>query len=1361
MMYKKNNNNINKGNKRPRIKIKDFYKIYENREINENNKSSKRNELNENKNKNKYKNIYNNNNFNSFSDNNNSNRNKSGPKLNNDNNDNRENVSDENLNESNNNYFIDLNSKNSNQSYNSKNIKIYMNNFYPNNNILNSSNSGKKSNDINSNNEVNNKNNYDYNGDNFIFTRITPNFVNKSNEEIENDSSIPYLNQTKYNSKTNKTSSYMDKKILNNSNNIYIKNKSPYGRYIYHNKKRIVNIINNNEVNFPDSLYHKNINNYENYIEGSPRIYRNQKANEIDDKKKIYFILKNGIKLKLDKNEENDYIDLLTIDEINNLEKIQSKKLVGKAILPFQDNQTNNLNKLSLERNIFRNDNIEINDNWQKRNNYFLEKQFDDNGKIKIIGKKRENKIRNKNRSNKSYDNMIFNRKTGLNKRKRNNRRNNSPDIIDEDIRDKKGTPIKKEDDKGGIVVLYPNYLKSKKSTEINEDNKDIIFTIVYLQRWWKKIYYNYIKKIIIIQKIFKRYYFRKKNNKIIHDIDNDNDNCYKILKINNCYITKAYYKLTYNKTKKFRDYSNRKNSNEFPLKSDRIANEIVVTPNKNLNDSNNESSSKEKKNINNFNDLNNNINNNAHMSSNIEQSFQNKKHRYTGSKLTPMTINNILLNECEIRYETNHYTFLKKCQLRRPRFVKDDDDEEKSERPLTCEIMRKINTNLNSKNVTPDTNRNKKIITNNSLEKINLLNIEFINEKKNKKNQKSFFNNNDHKNFNKNNSKDNNRNSKMNLNNNINIKYKNNQVYDKGDKNGNSIKSSNLTGSNYNNLNINNNTNNNNSNNTKNNNDINNGSSYNKNSIDFDDINSQNLDNIKTFKTIYSKKNSEDLINNNFDLNKIRTISTVDNNKSNNISKNSQLNDNNININKNSIESNNHFQNSINNNSNNSSKLKNKNDKNINEKTSKNGISNDDDINQQKENENLEKIILIQRNIRKFLQKRKPSIIKVKRTSLQSKKSTKKSKNLKKNDLHGTSSFTNSKFHLNSKKNSYKSNKKVSFKDSSKGIENSFSNLEYSHSSEQNNDPDDDDNEIGRKNNDTDSLKSISINKDFLESIRNNGSSVNNSIFLKNSVYSINSIDNNIRKYLNNFNSNYDSNIDKSKTNSIYEDSNYLINPNGKINNRISKINSSSLKSIKYKYNKIYYEEYLKFLLKENYICYAASQLKNMGMYYKYYKLIYILKMIEQRIIKVVHQFVFFIIKGVKNDNKTNIFFNVLKIYIKNINIVISENNNITKLLKDEIEYYSKVYQKYKYVPYIRPNDENKLINCQLFNKDDEFNELINFVCSYLNFEKQLKNISSELVKSYIGKNPLKNYNIFAITRYIDSLYNNVIAFK
>ena len=1363
MMYKKNNNDINKGNKRPRIKIKDFYKIYEKREINENNKSSKRNELTENRNKNINKNVYNNNNFNSFSDNNNSNINKSVPKLNNDINDNRENINEDNLNDNknnNNDYFVDLNSKNSNQSYNSKNIKIYMNNNFSNNNILNSSNQGIISNEKNSKNEVYNKNNYDYNGDNCIFTRITPNFANKSNEEFGNDSSIPYLDQNQYNSKINKkNNSYMNKKKLNNSNNIYVRNKSPYGRYIYHNKKRIINIINNNEVNFPESYSQKNDNSYENNIEDSPRIYRTQRANEIDDKKKIYFLIKNGIKIHLDENEKNDYMDLLTIEEFNNLDKIQSKKLAGKTILPIQDNQTNNLNQLSSESNNIRNDDKEINDNWQKRNNYFLEKQFDDNGQIKIIGKKRGNKKINKNRTNKSFDNIIFNRKTGLNKKRRNNRRNNSPDFIDEDARDKKGTPIKKENDKGGIVVLYPNYLKSQKTPEVNESSKNINFTIVYLQRWWKKIYYNYIKKIIIIQKIFKRYYYRK-NNEIIYDTDN----CYKIFKINNCFITKAYYKLPYNKANKFRDYSKWKNSNEYPLKSDRIAKEIVATPNSNLNGSQNDSSGKEKKNINNLNN-NNIINNNACIGSNIEQSFQNKKHRYTGSKLTPISIDEILLNECKISYKADHYTFLKICQLRRPRFEKDDDEDDgESDRPLTCEIMRKVNTNLKSKNVTPDANRNKIIIANNSLEKINLLNIEFINEKKNRNNQKSLINNNGHKYYSKNNGKDNNRDSKTNHYNNysiINIKYKNNKNGEKDDKNANI----NLTCNNYNYLNVNKNKINNNLNNTKNSNEINNGSSsYNNNSIDFDDINNQNLDNINTYKTIYCKKNSEDLINNDIDINKIRTISTVQNNTSNNISKNSQLNNNDNNINKNNIESHNDFQNNINK-SNNSSKLENKDDDNyINEIKSKKSISNEDDKNNEKENEKLEKVILIQRNIRKFLQKIKQNKIKVKRTSLQSKKSIKKSKKLKKNDLQGTSSFNNSKYQLNNKKNSYKSNKsnkKVSFKDSAKGFENSLTNLEYSHSSEQNNAPDDDVNDLGRKNNDSDSLKSISINKDFLESIRNNGSSVNNSIFLKNSIYSINSIDNNIRKYLNNFNSNYDSYIDKSKANSIYEDNNYLISPNDKIGNRISKINSSSLKSVKYKYNKIYYEEYLKYLLKENYICFAVNQLKNMGMYYKYYKLMYILKMLEQRIIKVVHQFVFFIIKGGKNDNKTNIFFNVLKIYIKNINNIISENNDITKLLKDEIVYYSKVYQKYKYVPYIRPNDENKLIDCHLFNKDDEYNELIKYVCSYLNFEKQLNNISSELVKSYIIKNPLKNFNIFTITRYIDSLYDNISAFN
>ena len=169
----------------------------------------------------------------------------------------------------------------------------------------------------------------------------------------------------------------------------------------------------------------------------------------------------------------------------------------------------------------------------------------------------------------------------------------------------------------------------------------------------------------------------------------------------------------------------------------------------------------------------------------------------------------------------------------------------------------------------------------------------------------------------------------------------------------------------------------------------------------------------------------------------------------------------------------------------------------------------------------------------------------------------------------------------------------------------------------------------------------------------------------------------------------------------------------------------------------------------------YAFYQLKYMGNYYKYYKSIYILKMLQQRIIKNMQQFCFFIIKGEGFVIKQNIFFNILKTYIKNTNLYISFNNDISKLLlKSNIEYYSNKYKKHKYIPYLRPTDEKNLINTQLFNQDIDFNNLILFICNYLKYEKKANDFSPELIKYYLEKRPLKHFNIFTITRYINSLH-------
>jgi hypothetical protein len=112
------------------------------------------------------------------------------------------------------------------------------------------------------------------------------------------------------------------------------------------------------------------------------------------------------------------------------------------------------------------------------------------------------------------------------------------------------------------------------------------------------------------------------------------------------------------------------------------------------------------------------------------------------------------------------------------------------------------------------------------------------------------------------------------------------------------------------------------------------------------------------------------------------------------------------------------------------------------------------------------------------------------------------------------------------------------------------------------------------------------------------------------------------------------------------------------------------------------------------------------------------------------------------------------LKTYIKKYDLYLNSNDDISKLLKNNIEYYKEIYTKFKYIPYVKPYDEKKLIQTQLFNNDIDFSSLISFICNYLKYEKKVNDFSPELVKYYLIKRPLQNFNIFTITRYINSLH-------
>jgi hypothetical protein len=199
-------------------------------------------------------------------------------------------------------------------------------------------------------------------------------------------------------------------------------------------------------------------------------------------------------------------------------------------------------------------------------------------------------------------------------------------------------------------------------------------------------------------------------------------------------------------------------------------------------------------------------------------------------------------------------------------------------------------------------------------------------------------------------------------------------------------------------------------------------------------------------------------------------------------------------------------------------------------------------------------------------------------------------------------------------------------------------------------------------------------------------------------------------------------------------------------------------IKKIKYKkYNK----DYLENLLKDNSFKFTINQLKEIGMHYKYFRFDYIVKMFVQKIQKVNRQFAFHKIKGEGFTKHKNMYYDVIKTYLNNKDLYINDNNDVSKLLKDILPFYSNMYNKYKFIPYIKSTDEDKLVNTQLFRHDENSNNLISFICNYLKLEKKTSNFTEDLIKYHLHKNPIKNFNIFGLTRYINSLYFVILYSK
>ena len=155
------------------------------------------------------------------------------------------------------------------------------------------------------------------------------------------------------------------------------------------------------------------------------------------------------------------------------------------------------------------------------------------------------------------------------------------------------------------------------------------------------------------------------------------------------------------------------------------------------------------------------------------------------------------------------------------------------------------------------------------------------------------------------------------------------------------------------------------------------------------------------------------------------------------------------------------------------------------------------------------------------------------------------------------------------------------------------------------------------------------------------------------------------------------------------------------------------------------------------------------------------------QKISKNVNQFIFYIIKGgngLKNGN--NLFFYLLKriINIYN-NLLINKKNysqysDFIKIIERNLSNNINNLKKYNFINIIPKNNENDLINTQIFINEDN---LINFLAFIIKIEHNgflINNIKNIII--HLNKSVKLNFrNIFTIMRYADTLYEMIIQKK
>ena len=202
-----------------------------------------------------------------------------------------------------------------------------------------------------------------------------------------------------------------------------------------------------------------------------------------------------------------------------------------------------------------------------------------------------------------------------------------------------------------------------------------------------------------------------------------------------------------------------------------------------------------------------------------------------------------------------------------------------------------------------------------------------------------------------------------------------------------------------------------------------------------------------------------------------------------------------------------------------------------------------------------------------------------------------------------------------------------------------------------------------------------------------------------------------------------------------------------------------SKIKKIQQKFRKHLYFNKNKEILKLKFTSYISFKLSQLFiLVLNRINIFYFLKIFHQKIKKNINEFIFLkIFQKEKEANSYSYFFQTIW---RNIKINTDTNNEISLLLKCNIPKFFQPNFSKTHIPYINYKQEEKLINTQLFNKNDE--ELINYIFYFLTKEKMFKmSINKKYIKNHLNKYNLRNRNIFCITKYIDLLYKDLVNKK